>query len=125
MVKAVNLVEKVDMKAQLHPIFITVDPSRDDKDTVAKYVKDFSPKLLGLTGSLSQIEQVTKAYRVYFSSGPKDQDNDYIVDHTVIMYFVDPEGNFVDYYGQNKTAEEIATACAIHMGMWNPSADKK
>jgi protein SCO1/2 len=31
------------------------------------------------------------------------------------MYLIDPEGNFVDYYGQNKTAEEIATASAIHM----------
>jgi protein SCO1/2 len=31
------------------------------------------------------------------------------------MYLIDPEGNFVDYYGQNKTAEEIATAAAIHI----------
>ena len=26
------------------------------------------------------------------------------------MYLIDPEGNFVDYYGQNKKADEIATA---------------
>jgi catechol-2,3-dioxygenase len=37
------------------------------------------------------------------------------------MYFIDPEGNFVDYYGQNKTAEEMATAMAIHMGTFKPT----
>lgn len=117
MCEAVDLVEKVDIKgAKLAPLFITVDPERDDVNAINKYLKDFSPKLRGLTGDKKQIEQVTKSYRVYFSSGPPDEDNDYIVDHTVIMYLVDPEGNFVDYFGQNKSAAEVATAIAIHMG---------
>ncbi|CAF0776984.1 unnamed protein product [Brachionus calyciflorus] len=120
MCHAVDLVDKVKIKGDpvLTPIFVTVDPERDNVKAVANYIKDFSPKLVGLTGTKEQIEQVTKAYRVYFSSGPKDEDNDYIVDHTVIVYLVDPEGNFVDYFGQNKTAEEIATAAAIHMGSY-------
>ncbi len=80
MCTAVDLVEKVDIKGpKLVPLFITVDPDRDDVKTINKYLKDFSPKLRGLTGDSKQIEKVTKAYRVYFSTGPKDEDNDYIV----------------------------------------------
>lgn len=81
MCHAVDLVDKVKIKGDpvLTPIFITVDPTRDNVKVVSNYIKDFSPKLIGLTGDLNQIENVTKAYRVYFSSGPKDEDNDYIV----------------------------------------------
>jgi len=37
------------------------------------------------------------------------------MDHTVITYLIDPDGNFVDYYGLNKNAEEVATSIKMHM----------
>ncbi|KAF7988291.1 hypothetical protein HCN44_009936 [Aphidius gifuensis] len=131
MEKMVTVVEKLEAnKFPVKPIFITVDPERDTKEVVEKYCKEFSPKIIGLTGNREQVGAACRAYRVYFSNGPKDPDNDYIVDHTIIMYLVDPEGLFVDYYGQTNSPEQIVASVMLHDekakrlrgdGAWLPS----
>jgi len=115
MITIVDDIDKTEGIPNLIPLFITVDPERDTVEAVAKYIKEFSPKLIGLTGSREKVHAVTKAFRVYYSAGPKDVDEDYIVDHTIITYVIDPDGEFVDYYGQTKTAEQVANGISMHM----------
>ncbi|KAL5108549.1 hypothetical protein TcWFU_001931 [Taenia crassiceps] len=97
------------------PIFITVDPERDTPEVVGEYVKEFSSKLVGLTGSPEQIQVTAKRYRIYYSKGPPDCDGDYIVDHTVVMYLLNPKGEFVEFYGQVKPVQEIVRRIMDHM----------
>ncbi|MBZ3872126.1 Protein SCO2-like protein, mitochondrial [Sciurus carolinensis] len=116
--KLVQVVQQLEAKPGLppvQPIFITVDPERDDVAAMARYVQDFHPRLLGLTGSAEQVAQAGRSYRVYYSAGPKDADQDYIVDHSIAIYLLNPDGLFTDYYGRSKSAEQIADSVQRHM----------
>nr|CAB3265899.1 protein SCO2 homolog, mitochondrial [Phallusia mammillata] len=118
MAEIIDIIDGDKTIPNLLPLFITVDPERDTPEAIEKYVKEFHPKFVGLTGSKEDIKQATKAFRVYFSAGPKDEDNDYIVDHTIVMYLMNPQGNFVDYYG-SRSVEKESIASGIKKNMLN------
>lgn len=104
----IDTINRTDFLPNLQPLFISVDPERDTPQAVKEYLKDFHPNFKGLTGTREQVDEATRAFRVYYASGPVDDDDDYLVDHTVIMYLINDKGEFCEYFGQIKTAGEIS-----------------
>lgn len=92
----------------LRIVFISVDPARDTPQQMKAYLSaDYLPKnVLGLTGTPAQTEAAAKVYRVYHKKagdGP-----DYTVDHSTVVYLVDPKGRFVKPLPYGLPPEEIA-----------------
>jgi protein SCO1/2 len=102
-------------KEYITPVFVSIDPERDTVARVKEYVREFHPKLLGLTGSVAECKNAAKQYRVYYHKTGEADDADYLVDHSIIMYLVDKKGEFVTFYGKNYEAEEMADAIVQHM----------
>lgn len=99
----------------VQPLFITVDPERDDVAALACYVPDFHPRLIGLTGTSEEVKHAGRDYRVYASPGPKDEDGDYIVDHSILIYLISPDGLFLDYYNRMKNQDQITESVRNHI----------
>ncbi|KAM9705248.1 protein SCO2 homolog, mitochondrial [Menidia menidia] len=104
----------------VQPLFVTVDPARDDAVAMATYVADFHPRLLGLTGSPEEVRRAGRDFRVYASAGPADADGDYVVDHTVLIYLLSPDGLFLDYYNRTKSQQQILDSVRAHMKSYEP-----
>ena len=101
-------------RTPLVPVFISIDPERDTAKVVKEYVKEFHPKLIGLTGSKEQCAKAARAYRVYYHK-TNESSKDYLVDHSIIMYLIDKNGDFVAFYGKNYEARPMAMSILEHM----------
>jgi protein SCO1/2 len=88
-------------------VFITVDPERDTPEVLKDYVTSFDAAILALSGSPEEIARAAKAYRVYYAKHP-EPGGDYSMDHSSVIYVMDPEGRFTASFTHQSTPEEIA-----------------
>eukprot|EP01064_Diplonema_japonicum_P020760 TRINITY_DN3033_c1_g2_i1.p1 TRINITY_DN3033_c1_g2~~TRINITY_DN3033_c1_g2_i1.p1 ORF type:complete len:346 (+),score=52.17 TRINITY_DN3033_c1_g2_i1:69-1106(+) len=102
------------------PVFITVDPKRDGKEAVTEYLQDYHPSILGLTGSTAAVENATRQYRVFHSVPDIETftESDYLVDHSIITYLMDPRGVFCDYTTKEYSTREAFNKIKASIYAW-------
>jgi len=94
-------------KKEVRPVFITIDPERDTSKALKDYVSAFDAPILALTGTATAIGQAAKEYRVYYAKHP-ETGGDYSMDHTSIIYVMDPKGRFTASFTGEDPPEQIA-----------------
>jgi protein SCO1/2 len=94
------------------PLFITVDPKRDTPEKLKSYLGSFGPRFVGLTGDTKDIAAVAKEYRVYYREHPAENGGEYTVDHSGVVYLMDPNGAFVANYSLETSPEAMAAGLA-------------
>ncbi len=92
----------------IQPLFITIDPQRDTVPVLASYMEHFHPRLIGLTGTADEIADVAKAYRVYYKKAGNESGNDYLMDHSSILYLMGPTGQFVKHFAYGTDVDALA-----------------
>jgi protein SCO1 len=88
-------------------VFITVDPERDTPDVLKSYVQSFDASIIALTGSPAAVAQAAKDYRVYYAKHSRP-DGGYDMDHSAVIYIMDPQGRFTATFTPDATADAMA-----------------
>jgi len=81
------------------PIFITIDPERDNPTVLKNYMAAFGPRFVGLTGTPAEIAAVEKEYRVYAKKTPL-AGGGYGMDHSSVIYLMGADGRLVTFYDE-------------------------
>jgi protein SCO1 len=94
-----------DKAKALQTVFISIDPGRDSVAQMKAYVANdaFPKQLVGLTGSMTQVDVAAKAYRVYYQK--VGDDADYQVNHAAYSYLMNPKGRFACVLAYELTPE--------------------
>ncbi len=88
-----------DAAERFAPLYITVDPERDDPPTMKAFLRSSYPRFTGLTGSKDKIDAVRQAYKVYAEKAPDEEDPEgYAVPHSALVYITDQDGAYCQHF---------------------------
>lgn len=104
--------DKLGPKADgLNALFITIDAARDTPEVMGKYVKSFSPRIVGLSGSTEDVAAATKVYRVFARKvEPAEAGSPYLMDHSSFMYLMSANGEFMKHFPSTVSPDDLAAA---------------
>lgn len=83
---------------RMHWVFVSVDAERDTPAQMAEYVALFDKRIVGLSGTPSQIADVARSFRVYYRRVVSGDTVTY--DHSASIFLLEPDGSFagtIDY----------------------------
>lgn len=100
--------------AKVQPIFISIDPDRDNAKVLDQYVAQFHERLIGLTGSPAQVALAAQNYGVFYAkviaadASEKARKSDYLISHSALTYLLDPRGHFLAAFRHGTDPQAMA-----------------
>ncbi|MGH8705606.1 MAG: SCO family protein [Burkholderiales bacterium] len=89
-------------------LFVTVDPERDTREVLAKYVPAFDPRFLGMYGDAAATLRVAKEFKIFYEKRAGATPQTYTVDHSAQSYVLDPQGRLRLFLRHDRIAADLA-----------------
>jgi cytochrome oxidase Cu insertion factor (SCO1/SenC/PrrC family) len=97
--------------ARINPVFVSIDPARDDVATMKSYVQAIDPRLVGLTGTPQQVAAMAGVFRVFYAKVEDAKTPaDYLMDHSSLLFLMGPDGAYLKHFNYDISSADLALA---------------
>jgi protein SCO1/2 len=104
-----------DKANQFQIVFISVDTKRDDVAKMKEYVSNFNAPIIGLSGTEEQVKKAKDAYKAYSQKLFSDMGVKYNISHSLIIYIMDKNGEFIDHMsGKIKVEDAVKKLTSLN-----------
>ncbi len=93
---------------ELQVLFVTLDPTRDTQEVLAKFVPSFDKRFIGLRGTEEEVAATAANFKVYAKKVESKGNSDYTIDHSAGAYAFDKEGKIRLYIDYGERPADIA-----------------
>ncbi|MBF2734821.1 MAG: SCO family protein [Betaproteobacteria bacterium AqS2] len=100
-----------DAGAALPVIFVTVDPARDDRERLRRYLALFGDGFVGARVPDGELAEVMRQYAVA-AQRVRDEDGKIVITHGSGAYLIDAAGGTAAYISTTRSVAEIAAQVA-------------
>jgi protein SCO1/2 len=98
-----------NLKNEIKPVFITVDPERDTIKKLKIFMENFDESITALTGTNQEIKNVLRKFKIYVKMNKSSPvDDDYLIDHSSLIFLLDKNDRYIKFFRPNELKEGLS-----------------
>lgn len=105
-----KVMNELDERSQVQPLFITFDPERDTAERLAAYLQHFGKDFIGMTGTPEQVAAVAKRYGVVYLPQKSGSAAGTLFAHSDYIYLLDQQGRVRALFSSSEPVEDMLDA---------------
>ena len=88
-------------------VMVSVDPERDTTALLSRYVPQFNPDFIGITGDAAVIARLADSVGAVYTKVPGSSADSYLVDHSSAVLLVNPQGRLQGIFAAPHVAQDM------------------
>ena len=98
-----------NLKKEIKPLFITVDPERDTIKKLKIFMENFDKSISALTGTNQEVKNVLRKFKIYVKMNKSSPvDDDYLIDHSSLIFLLDKNDRYIKFFRPNELKEGLS-----------------